>query len=293
MLTSVQAVELPHRIDSCKRTAVLLVTSLCIIFVLVTALYCYVYALYAHGGSQESLWSIFSCVSIDWLAWVLIAPALTHLAVKQDVATRAGIIAIVRLLVLATMGLGAARMSVEYALNGDPLAPTLIYFMPRYLFVTAAMIGAGVFYVFWHSTVLEIQQLKQQQPDTTADPNTPSHAKCPQPLVVSKGNCRVVIHCADVVSVTASGNYLEFDTPQDTYLMRNTMKAIEAQLDGANFVRIHRSHMVNLTHLDSVSSARLEANLSNGKVLKIGKKYAGLLPHFALTGVRHVTTDSA
>lgn len=276
-----QEIQSPADFDSCKRKAVLLVTSLCALFVIVTALYCYVYALYVNGDSQQSLWRTFSCVSIDWLAWAFIAPILAHFAVKEDVTTRAGVIAIIKLLIMGALGLGAARVLTEYWLKGDSLVSTLLYFLPRYLYVTASFIGVGVFYVFRFAAEQEIQHLKERQLLTGDQPDsTHSQTKPPKPLVVMKGNCRVLIQPCDIISISASGNYLEINTAEGEYLMRNTMKAIEAHLDSDRFVRIHRSHLVSLAQVESVSPTRLEANLSNGKVLKIGKKYTHALPHF-------------
>lgn len=269
-------------IRACNHRAVLLVASLCALFVLSTTVYCYVYALYLSGTPRGNLWDTFRCVSIDWLAWTLIAPLLASKAVKEDISTRSGIMAIVGLLVAAAITLGAARVTMEYALNGDPLLPTLVYFVPRYLFVSASFIGAGVFYVFRYATALEIDQLKKLQnvPPPTAE-YFRSESESGRTFVAFKGTHRIIVRCCDIICITASGNYLELETPQGVYLMRSTMKSIEAQLNCGRFVRVHRSHIVNLEHLEKVSRPQLEAKLINGKAIKIGKKYIHTLPHFA------------
>lgn len=278
-MSSSHTAEFLPELTSCKRRAVRLVGLSCLIFVWVTVLYCYFYALSLGGNLQSSFWDTIRCVSIDWLGWAIIAPFLTHVAVKEDVSTQSGVIAVVKWLVIATLALGVARMSMEYALSGEALVHTLAYFVPRYLFVTAFFIGGGVFYVFKHSAALEIQRLKQQN-RSSMDTEVGNSERC-QHFVVYKGNCRALVQCEDIISITASGNYLEFATAQGSYLMRNTMKTIESQLDCRQFARIHRSHIVNLAQLDSVSRTRLEANLANGDVLRVGKKYLSSLPHFA------------
>lgn len=275
-----QAADFPLELAYRKRRAVLLVGLFCALFVFVTALYCFSYAFYLGGEYQASLWASLRCVSTDWIGWALIAPLLAHLAVREDISTDAGVVAIVRLLIVATLVLGIVRMAVEYALSGEALVHTLLYFLPRYLFVTAFFIGAGVLYVFKHSAAVEIQRLKQEQCRPKADAK-PVDTEGAQYFVVHKGNCRALVQCDDIISITASGNYLELEATTGTYLMRSTMKAIEAQLDRRRFVRIHRSHIVSLAQVDSVSRTRLEANLANGSVLRVGKKYLDSLPHFA------------
>jgi hypothetical protein len=269
---------------SCRRRTVWLVGAVCLSFVFLTSLYCYLSALYLGSFYATGFWSTLRCVSIDWLGWAVVSPLLAHAAIKEDISTRAGVLAVIRLLVTATLVLGASRMAMEHLLGRDTLLQTLIYFVPRYLFVTAFFVGAGVFYVYKTKADLEIQRLKDQRAKEAQQPD----ASLKQ-LVVYKGNCRAVVQCQDVISITASGNYLELETENGCYLMRCTMKNIESQLNPQQFVRIHRSHIVNLDHIESVSRSRLEANLANGSVLRIGKKYLNALPHLAPAASPHIT----
>lgn len=266
--------ELSPELAVCKRQAVIFVGAFCALFIFVTSLYCHFSAYFLADDYRGNLLDTLRCISTDWLGWAIISPILAHIAMQKDISTRAGRVAIVKLLVTATLLLGLGRMSLEYLLGRDTVAGTLIYFMPRYLFVTASLIGAGLFYVFKFKTELEIKQLKQQAKATDT-------ASTPEQLVVYKGNCRALVTCDDIISITASGNYLELETHNGCYLMRNTMKSIESRLDSQCFVRIHRSHLVNLAQVESVSRTKLEAYLTNGKALRIGKKYLDALPHFS------------
>lgn len=277
--SSIQITEFSPELAGCKRRAVLFVGLFCILFVFVTALYCFSYALYSGDEYQASFWATLRCISIDWMGWLLVAPLLAHRAIKEDISSDAGVVEIIKLLVMATLALAIVRMGIEYALSGEALVHTLVYFVPRYLFVTAFFVGAGVFYVFKQAAVMEIQRLKQQQgrPDVGVELENSAHSRH---FVAYKGSCRVIVQCEDIISITASGNYLEFQTQDGTYLMRSTMKAVESQLDCRQFIRIHRSHIVNLTKVDSASRTRLEVNLANGSALRIGKKYLCSLPHF-------------
>ena len=46
--------------------------------------------------------------------------------------------------------------------------------------------------------------------------------------------------------IEAAGNYVKLHVGTETHLLRETMNAIEAQLDPDVFFRIHRSHIVNI-----------------------------------------------
>ncbi|MBS1568993.1 MAG: response regulator transcription factor [Bacteroidetes bacterium] len=80
----------------------------------------------------------------------------------------------------------------------------------------------------------------------------------------------------DVLWIGTEGNYLELNTEQRRYLMRMTMNLVETELDPRDFLRIHRSFIVNLAH---VRSSRYSGNneftftMRNGKHLVSGRNY--------------------
>ena len=46
--------------------------------------------------------------------------------------------------------------------------------------------------------------------------------------------------------IEAAGNYIRLHSGSEAHLLRETMGALEAQLDPGRFVRIHRSAIVNI-----------------------------------------------
>lgn len=73
----------------------------------------------------------------------------------------------------------------------------------------------------------------------------------PQRLLVKKLRREFLIAVADIDALQAQGNYVGLRVRGSDYLMRSTLSALEARLDPARFVRVHRSHVVNL---DAVSA---------------------------------------
>lgn len=80
----------------------------------------------------------------------------------------------------------------------------------------------------------------------------------------------------DVLWIRSEGNYLELQTLNRRYLLRMTMNMAETDLDPKQFLRIHRSYIVNLAQ---VKSTRYTGNneftftMRNGKHLVSGRNY--------------------
>ncbi|MDX9750861.1 MAG: LytTR family DNA-binding domain-containing protein [Flavobacteriales bacterium] len=80
----------------------------------------------------------------------------------------------------------------------------------------------------------------------------------------------------DLVYLRSEGNYLMLQTKDRHHLYRMTMNAVEAELDPARFLRIHRSYMVNKAH---VRNARYNGNnefvftMGNGERIISGRSY--------------------
>ena len=68
----------------------------------------------------------------------------------------------------------------------------------------------------------------------------------PERFLVRKLGKEFLINANDVEWLQAAGNYMNLHVRGRAYPLRSTMAVIEAQLDPARFVRVHRSHIVNL-----------------------------------------------
>ena len=61
-----------------------------------------------------------------------------------------------------------------------------------------------------------------------------------------------------IMFIEADRNYCNIVTERGDYLVVSTLKALENRLRKGNFVRVHRSFMVNISKLDSVADSHLE-----------------------------------
>ena len=82
---------------------------------------------------------------------------------------------------------------------------------------------------------------------------------------------------ADIVRVASDGNNVELHTRNERFRLRATMESLEARLDPAKFVRLHRSHIVNIDAIASIEPAfhgDYVARLRNGDRLPWSRRYA-------------------
>jgi len=76
--------------------------------------------------------------------------------------------------------------------------------------------------------------------------------------------------------IEAEGNYVRIHAGEDSYLERRTLKAVEAQLDSSRFLRIHRSHIVNVERIDRIEprfKGAYEVVLRDGTSLALSRTY--------------------
>ena len=73
-------------------------------------------------------------------------------------------------------------------------------------------------------------------------------------LLVKTGTHSVLLQIARIERLEAEGDYVRIHSGRDTYLTRQTMNRIEAQLGAARFVRVHRSTIVNVEYIKEIHS---------------------------------------
>ncbi|MEM6325842.1 MAG: LytTR family DNA-binding domain-containing protein [Bacteroidota bacterium] len=102
-------------------------------------------------------------------------------------------------------------------------------------------------------------------------PETPRYAE--RLAVEMRGQIRVVpVEEVDVIQ--ADGAYAEIHAGDAVYVVRERMQALEARLDPAQFMRIHRSTIVRLDRVEALLTAPggdYAVRLSNGRKLRVSR----------------------
>ena len=79
----------------------------------------------------------------------------------------------------------------------------------------------------------------------------------------------------NILFVEAYGNYLKVHTLDKTFVTRDTMHDMESKLPEETFMRIHKSYIVTLSKIDSVSGNRVyinEQEIPVGEMYKLALK---------------------
>lgn len=105
----------------------------------------------------------------------------------------------------------------------------------------------------------------------------------PEKIAIKDGGETTLVQTEDIDWVDAAGDYMCIHANDETHVMRITMKELEAQLDPANFQRVHRSTIVNLDRVSKVCShmnGEFHLILKNGASIKMSRSYKEKVKHF-------------
>lgn len=89
-------------------------------------------------------------------------------------------------------------------------------------------------------------------------------------LFIKSGTQLVKMHPDDILYVEAAGNYMCFITKDKKVLSLLTMKEVLDILPADHFVRIHKSYIISLRHIDVIERQDV---VINGKQIPIGITY--------------------
>jgi two-component system LytT family response regulator len=153
-------------------------------------------------------------------------------------------------------------------MDGLTLARTLGRSMPAVVFVTAYdEYALGAFEVHALDYVLKPYSAERfksalvharQHLSTRRAPGSGSQSPAAERrdrLVIKSSGRIYFVRTRDIDWCEASGNYVRLHVGAQTHLVRGTMGHIESQLDQAQFVRIHRSTIVNVDRIQELHSS--------------------------------------
>jgi len=100
---------------------------------------------------------------------------------------------------------------------------------------------------------------------------TASVAPTHNPFIFVRADRKMVkINFDDILYIESLSDYIKIHTHKETITTRETISNIEAKLPTASFLRIHRSYIAALTHIDSYTNEFIEISK---KALPISRSY--------------------
>ena len=90
-----------------------------------------------------------------------------------------------------------------------------------------------------------------------------------QRIVVKNGSKIKIIPAHDVLYLEAADDYVKIHTPEGYFLKNKTMTHFEQSLDGEQFVRTHRSYIVNVQQITRIDPYEKDSHVA---ILRSGAK---------------------
>lgn len=129
-------------------------------------------------------------------------------------------------------------------------------------------------------TISEIEQWLQD-----SDSSLPTAHK--QELVIKNSdNEKVFVAVCDIKWIDAAGDYMCIHTPDENFIVRITMKKLEAELDPNMFQRIHKSTLVNVHCVKGIQPLKNNESmldLGDDIKLKVSRNYSDAVKHIIET----------
>lgn len=179
--------------------------------------------------------------------------------------------------IVHTAGMGALRLLWFNAVVGVSYNFPLTFERLQYEFAKDL-----VSYLMLTTGVLALQYLLQRYDAAKARPEVPEPAPVtlstpPERFTVRKrGGSEVLVEMADIDWIEASGNYAILHVGGETFEIRSSLSKLEAELDPKRFVRVHKSHVVNIARVTEVTrwiSGDWRIRLQDGAEVNLSRRY--------------------
>lgn len=172
-------------------------------------------------------------------------------------------------LIMVLMGVRAGGSIVEFAVRA---------FFPGPVFAWQLLQGVTVYALIAALTHL------RAQPELPSFVMAPAVAQAREPdltrYFIRRGEDVFPVDVAQIVSIAGADDYAEVVTIEGGHLVRTTLSEFERSLDPSKFVRVHRSHIVNLDWIDRAEpsgSGRMLLHMRNGEMIRTSRSGGRLL----------------
>ena len=120
--------------------------------------------------------------------------------------------------------------------------------------------------------------------DVSSKQNQLLKAKQSAKLAIKDGGKTTWVKQFDIEWIDAAGDYMCVHAKGETYIMRRTMKQLEAELEPDILQRVHRSTIVNIHKVKEMQShinGEYFLTLDGGNIVKLSRTYKDKLKYFS------------
>lgn len=100
-------------------------------------------------------------------------------------------------------------------------------------------------------------------------------------IMVTSGSRIFYVNTSEILWIEGAANYVKLHVGNDVHLVRETLDGMLGQLDPGTFVRVHRSHVVNLDYVHELyhwSHGDYVIVLKDGTEVKLSRRYRDQVP---------------
>jgi DNA-binding LytR/AlgR family response regulator len=247
-------------------------------FIVLLSCYCVMYEVVIANKSAD-FGNSFRYVFKNWGVWLVTTPIIFAALRKYSTTWHDRAVELVALVAVVVFLSAAVPVAIDLLTHARDAATSLMIFLPRYVAVL------GVVYLVWHVFLRERRAATEavdDSPPTAIEP-VPSVPEPPATLLVSKGADQCLIQIGRIECVSAAGNYVEIVERGQRYLLRATLKQVEDLLPPADFIRVHRSHLVRRDEIERIKSqpsGNGTIQLRSGQLLPMSKKHKQALQRY-------------
>jgi DNA-binding LytR/AlgR family response regulator len=145
----------------------------------------------------------------------------------------------------------------EYALDGYELNVTDYLLKP----------------INFNRFLMAVNKLKNQQESEVSSVSAP-HTGERSHLLININKKKIKVFYDEILYIESRKEYINIVTEKESYLTKYQLTDIEAELDKASFMRIHRSFIVARNKIKAFNAAEVELG---GQVIPIGRSYKELV----------------
>lgn len=103
-----------------------------------------------------------------------------------------------------------------------------------------------------------------------------AQAPLPERFAVRRKGREIMVEVADIDWIEASGNYAVLHVGDETFEIRSSLTRLEGELDPKRFVRVHKSHLVNIARVVEVTpwvNGDWRIRLQGGAEVNLSRRY--------------------
>lgn len=187
------------------------------------------------------------------------------------------VLAVVPFSIVHTLGMAALRLLWFSGILGEAYSFPLTFERLAYEFAkdvfSYGMLSGGVYvlrYLFGRRSAPVSAEVQPAAAPSVIDP------RLPERFAVRRRGKEIMVEVADIDWVEAAGNYAVLHVGGETLEIRSSLTKLESELDPKRFVRVHKSHLVNVARIVEVTpwvSGDWRIRLQDGAEVNLSRRY--------------------